>query len=296
MLTARDDHDWPLQKAGHASLVETPAGEAYLVHLCSRPLATHQHRRCMLGRETAIQRVRWTDDGWLRLADGGRHPQLTVPAPPLPPHPFAPEPERDEFDGPGLGLPFQSLRRPVDAGWADLTARPGWLRLRGGESLHSRHRQSLIARRVQHFHCEAETLLDFAPQDFQQMAGLIAIYDARVWHYLQVTRDEERGRLLLPVSSLDGDYREMRDAAVVLPETGPVALRVTIARRDLRFAYRIGRGDWQPVGSVLDATVLSDEYGNGLHFTGAFVGLCCQDLSGRAQPADFDSFAYRGRP
>jgi len=40
-------------------------------------------------------------------------------------------------------------------------------------------------------------------------------------------------------------------------------------------------------------TIISDEMGPGWGFTGSFFGLCCQDLSGRARPADFDWFAYR---
>ena len=50
---------------------------------------------------------------------------------------------------------------------------------------------------------------------------------------------------------------------------------------------------WQAVGPVLDVFKLSDDYGTGLHFTGAFVGLCCQDLKDHALHADFDHFEYR---
>ena len=60
--------DVVLQKAGHGSYVETQLGEVYLVHLCSRPF--RPELRCTLGRETAIQKMKWTEDGWLRMADG----------------------------------------------------------------------------------------------------------------------------------------------------------------------------------------------------------------------------------
>ena len=97
VLTARDDVSLPLQKAGHGELVETPAGEWYLAHLASRPLKTgaplnpnspdksdiaaqHAGHRCVLGRETCLQRVEWRD-GWLRLATGGTKPQTEIPAP-----------------------------------------------------------------------------------------------------------------------------------------------------------------------------------------------------------------------
>ena len=66
MLTSSDAPESILQKAGHASLVDTPTGEWYVVHLCGRPIG--ENNRCMLGRETAIQKCIWTDGGWLRLS------------------------------------------------------------------------------------------------------------------------------------------------------------------------------------------------------------------------------------
>ncbi|MCY1558460.1 hypothetical protein D9M68_953970 [compost metagenome] len=52
----------------------------------------------------------------------------------------------------------------------------------------------------------------------------------------------------------------------------------------------------QPIGPVLDASLLSDECGgHQAHgsFTGAFVGMAAHDLNGTASPADFDYFIYR---
>jgi xylan 1,4-beta-xylosidase len=44
---------------------------------------------------------------------------------------------------------------------------------------------------------------------------------------------------------------------------------------------------------VLDASRLSDDYGNYLHFTGAMAGLCAQDVGGTKAVADFDYFEMR---
>ena len=65
----------------------------------------------------------------------------------------------------------------------------------------------------------------------------------------------------------------------------------------LRFAYRIGGGAWNWLPELFDASILSDEcHGPGsANFTGAFVGMACQDMSGTAHPADFDCFEYRER-
>lgn len=74
--------DSVLQKSGHGSYVETPNGEVYLVHLTARPFVPEL--RCTLGRETAIQKMVWTEDGWLRMADGGRLAKMQVPESGLP--------------------------------------------------------------------------------------------------------------------------------------------------------------------------------------------------------------------
>lgn len=90
ILTSRHREDILLQKCGHCDLVETPDGEWYAVHLCGRASKDRNpedakrfagSRRYMIGRETAIQKMRWTKDGWLVLEAGGNMPQTEVEMP-----------------------------------------------------------------------------------------------------------------------------------------------------------------------------------------------------------------------
>ena len=149
-LTARDRPDCALQRAGHASLVETPDGETYMAYLCGRPLANRG--RCVLGRETAIEKMVWSPDGWLRTADGHGVPHISVPAPNLPGHPFPAPPVREDFDSHELPIDFQWLRSPYPERLWSLTERPGFLRLFGRETIGSQFEQALVARRQQ-AHC-----------------------------------------------------------------------------------------------------------------------------------------------
>jgi xylan 1,4-beta-xylosidase len=277
VITARDDATLKLQKAGHGELVQTPAGDWYLAHLASRPVG--KERRCILGRETCIQKVEWRD-GWLRLAAGGTRPQVEVPVS-LPEHPWPAEPVRDEFES--LSPHWSWLRTPVDM---SLQERPGWLRLRGRESLHSLFEQSLIARRLQSLQCTVETCMEFSPTHFTQMAGLVCYYDTRTHFYLRVTHGGKLGIVLTD----DGRYDELGDIEVNWPR---YFLRAEIDHERLQFSASPDGRSWQTVGPVLDASKLSDDYGQGLHFTGAFVGLCAQDLGGTRQPADFDYFELK---
>jgi xylan 1,4-beta-xylosidase len=310
VLTSRDDATLILQKAGHGEIVQTQAGEWYLAHLASRPLKTntgknlaspdrsvsanaHAGDRCVLGREICLQRVEWRD-GWLRLATDGTKPKNTLSPPKS--HLLQPWPElspRDEFNSEKLDLRWSSLRVPVEESWLSLTERGGWLRLRGRDSLFSLFEQSLIARRVQHFHFTAETCLDFFPTHFTQMAGLICYYDTRQHFYLRVTHDEKLGKILGVVLTDDGAYDEFADSQIAVNEWKQMFLRGAVDNERLQFSASPDGMTWQNIGPELDFSKLSDDYGSTLRFTGAMVGLCAQDVGGTRANADFDYFEYR---
>jgi len=294
VLSARHRPDVELQRAGHADIVETPAGETYLVYLCGRPL--RNRGRCTLGRETGIQRMVWGDDGWLRTPDGQGVPSLELPAPDLPAHPFPPPPSRVDFDAPTLPIDFQWLRSPWPDELFSLTARPGHLRLYGRETIGSLFKQALVARRQQ-AHCyTATTVVEFEPAHFQQQAGLICYYSGAKFHYLYVSHDETVGKHLRVMSALpDSPQADAFTAPIPVPGGQPVHLRVDVDAERLCFAYRVGAAaDWTWVVPQFDASILSDEAAapGTPNFTGAFVGMACQDMSGAALAADFDYFEY----
>ena len=299
LLTSRDDPAQPLQKSGHACFVQ--AGEEwYIVHLCARPLTARGC--CPLGRETALQKIEWVD-GWPRLANGTCHPDLTVPAPAL----AAGAAQRTDHSetvafAPETPLPpsFKTLRMPLAAERDySLTARPGWLRLWGGQTLSSHHRQTLFARRWQHFAFTAETTLDFAPQNFQQVAGLVLFYDTCNWIYAYVTWDERQNARVLRVLRCDYKAFAYGSGAVPLP-AGAVDLRVQVDGAAAQFYWRAqGAPGWRTLGGVQPADHLSDDYieqrRGRCAFTGAMVGICAQDMDAHRSFADFRGFRYRER-
>ncbi len=292
ILTSRHDPLLVLQRAGHGSMVETQTGEWYLAHLCSRPIPTKG--RSILGRETALQKMKWTDDGWFRLEHGGNKPKVNVQAPDLPEHPWEAEPVRDDFNSEKLNINFASLRIPLDEDTMSLKERPGYLRLKGKESLGSRHKQSLVARRQQAFRYTATTCLEFEPEGFQQMAGLICMYDRQNFYYLRVSHDDELGKCIGIVTAQNNVVNQpVQDVSI--NAWNSVYLRVMVDYDELKFYYSKDEKNWTPLGPIMDASTLSDEFCLEGRFTGAFVGLCCQDMSGRDKNADFDWFEYRER-
>lgn len=298
IMSARQRPDSELQRAGHGSLVETQGGETYLAYLVGRPL--RNRGRCTLGRETAIQKMSWGGDGWLRTLDGGGIPTLETPAPNLPAHPFPAAPEREDFDSLELPIDFQWLRTPHPAEIFSLTARPGFLRLIGRETLGSLYSQALVARRQQ-AHCfSASTVIEFEPEHFQQMAGLVCYYNSTKFHYLYLSQDESVGRHLRVMSCApDSMQSDSFTPPIAIPAGRPVHLRVEVDFERMHFAYRIDgvHSDWQWLPQQFDASILSDEClaPGQAHFTGAFVGMACQDMSGTGRHADFDFFRYEER-
>lgn len=296
LLTAKGLPDAPLQRCGHGDIVDTSDGRSYLVHLCSRPLSGTL--RSVLGRETAIQEVVWHEDGWLRLANGESRPQMEVCATDGQDHPFAAQPERHDFNDPDLPLCFQWLRTPHFQRLFSLRHRPGYLRLFGRESIGSWFEQSLVARRQTDFAFVATTAVEFAPDNFQQMAGLVCYYNRHQFHWLAVTHDEVKGRVLVVVSC-PGDYPEShldfnKIDPIGLSASGRIHLRAHVEHTELKFSWSMEGHSWFEIPVILDMGLLSDEGGRGEHacFTGAFVGMVCQDVSGGGRHADFDHFSY----
>jgi len=293
ILTTRDHPDFFFQRCGHGDIVETQNGEWYMVHLCSRPSPVK--KRSILGRETAIQKIMWDNDGWFRLQSGGRLPEKYVEAPDLTEISWPKLPERDNFTSKKLNIMYQTLRQPFDESILSLTERPGFLRLKGQYSLHSNFTQALIARRQQAFRYRARTCVEFLPSTYQQMAGLVALYDTENYYYLHVTWDEELGICLKIANCDDGTLHYCEEGSIPLKQKG-IHLEINVDYEVLTYAYSCNGDQWHKIGSFYDASILSDEYGKAGHFTGAFIGICAQDISGASLFADFDYFEYNDFP
>jgi xylan 1,4-beta-xylosidase len=240
----------------------------------------------------------WGEDGWLRTADGDGLPSLDVGAPPGAAQPTSPSPGREHFDDLQLPIDFQWLRSPWPDELFSLAERPGFLRLYGRETVGSLFRQSLVARRQQ-AHCySASTVIEFEPRHFQQMAGLICYYNSAKFHYLFISSDDAAGKHIRVMSALpDQPQADAFSPPFPIPANLPVELRVEIDFDRLHFGYRAGGAEWTWIPQQFDASILSDEATTPgqANFTGAFVGVACQDMSGARCPADFDWFEYAER-
>ena len=140
--------------------------------------------------------------------------------------------------------------------------------------------------------------MEFEPDRFQQMAGLVCYYNGSKFHYLYVSHDERLGKHIRVMSCLPDQLQSDVFSAPVAHSRGSAgaSARGSGFRAPLfRLPHR--RPRVVAVARSLDASILSDEAAppGTPNFTGAFVGVCCQDLAGTGRPADFDYFVYRER-
>ncbi len=293
IISAREDTSSYLQKTGHGDLVQTQNGDWYAVFLTGRPL--EELGRCILGRETAIAELTWKD-GWPYLSQGGRVPQMIAHSG-LEEQTLEPVAPRRYFNK-TLPKEFQSLRIPIREQWCSLTVSPGYLRLYGKESLSSIHHQSLLARRINSIYSCTTTAVNFSPENFQQMAGLVFYYNTGHYHYVYITANNTLGKRYLSIISSDNFEMSFQEELVFLEENTTVFLRGIMKAKILQFYWSSDDENYHMLGEALDASILSDDYvraGGDRYrpaFTGCFVGICCQDLATNSHHADFEWFEY----
>lgn len=302
------DNDWylkthhfnpasPLQKTGHASLVQTPANTWYLAHLCSRPFVPEL--RCTLGRETALQEVSWTDDGWLRLCKEDKLPSLELPELKTNKEPlYNPIPScgKEQFEEP-WNSHFITPRRDRQL-FSSIQSRKGYLRLYGQQSLCSLDTVAFIARRLQTIQAKVSTHLEFYPTHWRESAGLVIYHDNMNYRFFRVTYDQEKELPILMLTVLTNGVRKEMFCGT-LPKDTSVRLGMIIRNRDLSFVWELEDGlslseemYSNRVQMTFDLSELSDEFSNFGEFTGTFVGMACEDFKSHNAHADFSWFEY----
>lgn len=283
------EKDTILKKSGHGNFVETENGDWYMVHLCARYL--EQKEECVLGRETAIQKLEWID-GWPRMVQKDCTPLLEVEAPAESVKlPETKEYKTDFTDEAELeAKEWLFLRTALSEKGQHVS---GGLELKGNDSLTSLFHQSLMARRWESFRFEAGTSVIFQPCHYAQTAGLTCYYNTKVFHYLYVGYDEQRRQRIINILSNDNlEFTEpLEGNYVYVPQNADqIYLKVNVDQERLQFSYALEENEYQKIGPVLDASILSDEHAKGWAYTGAVVGITAVDNFNKDTKALFTHF------
>jgi xylan 1,4-beta-xylosidase len=272
ILTQRDlprDRPLAITSAGHAFLVDTPAGDWWATFLAVRPYRGDLYNT---GRETFLMPVDWSGE-WPRVTAPGQVIPYTADRPDLPAEEPVDVPTsgaftvRDEFDGPALPFHWMMLRNPREQ-WFDLASRPGSLSLTPRPAgLGDRGNPSFVGRRQQHQFAEAETMLATLPAEGERF-GLTALQSDEFWYAISVVR--ERGALALQVRGRAGVDQPAEGALLAsapLPATDAVRLRIVARAGRYDFQWADAHGDWRTLLADADGTVLSTKT------AGGFVGV-----------------------
>ena len=284
VLTSMDQENCLFERAGHSQVIEGKDGNWYMSHLCSRPV-----KNCsILGRESAIQNIKWTKDAWFQLSanDTGKPEEaFSVQAQTIQNRNLS---QKVDFSKGVIPLDYMTLRRSFQRNGIKIV--DGKLRIVGGNSVMSKYFQALIARRQQCLDCDFEAAMEFHPRHLNHIAGLLVYYNYDNNYYLKMSRDE-KGKFLAVSSSINKTLTDSE--AVYLPDHTPIVyLKAKICTEALQFYYSFNQREYQPIGRVCDMKNISDERIDGNGFTGSMLGVNCSDVQGDGVFADFVFLDY----
>lgn len=287
---------FPITSTGHGDLIETQAGEWWMVLLGCRPYAPFAENCYNTGRETFLIPIVW-QDGWPVTADGAGHVGYAYGAPNLQKHLW---PDgyglgsfsyKDEFDRPALSGAWNTIRAPAD-GWLSLTERSGFLRLSlRPEQLAGPGTPSFIGVRQRHADFSVETELEFAPSRENESAGLAVQQNNMAYYSLE--RAVAGGAQVVRLVKRDPKAADPQMRAQARVAGGRLRLKIQANGANYSFFYAEGGGEWTVLAGGEDGRILSTRHCGG--FVGAYIGLYATS-HGRpsANHADFDSFYYLG--
>ena len=273
-----------LQRSGHGKPVQTQNGDWYIVYLCGRPVGEGY---CILGRETAIDPLTWTADGW-PMINNNRGPSVLQYRPNLPKCEWK-EPTCDHFDTEELGLNWLFARIPDQNAY---TIQDSHLRIYGSyKDLNEREAKNIVLKR-QKDHCfEAELKLNFYSYGENQEAGMTCYYDTLT--YIKAGVINKGQELAIRVVERVGD-KETVFFEQPIAKNEAIYIKVVTQYLKRTFYYRQGEDKWRVWGTLENVYYLSDEGEKGKRFTGAMVGMYA--VNGLHEPrcyADFDYFNYQ---
>lgn len=108
-----------------------------------------------------------------------------------------------------------------------------------------------------------------------------------------MTHHEQLGKVLGVVQTDAGVYSEYIESQIDVSHWPRVYLKAIIHDEHLQFYASADGAQWHVFPVICDFTKLSADYAGG--FTGAFAGLCAQDLRGTHMCADFDYFQLQNQ-
>lgn len=283
-IMRQQDPDAPIQRCGHGKPVCTQNGEWYMVYLCGRMIGDGYS---ILGRETALDPITWTADGW-PIVNGLRGPSVLQKCPQLPTQPKTLESGLVEKGS--LSCEWVTPRPPMKDG---IVVQGDAVWLRGSRlPLSEVGARNILLRRQKHFCFRAETVLEVPELKEGQETGLICYYDENTWVSWGICKTQEGYHL--SVTEHIGQENKIHQCrnGTVLPKTLKLSVETRYLQR--KFTYELlphsiysttevddtmsmeddNQADKSNSIFLEDVNYLCDEgFSYGKRFTGAMVGI-----------------------
>lgn len=286
IISSANKPDSPLQRAGHMQIMEDKNHNWYMAHLCSRPVDGYS----ILGRETAIQNIEWTEDGWYKLsANDTATPELYYEVPGVEEWPRQKKIRYTFADG-KIPLEFLTLRQSYETNGIQVV--DGRLKIKGGCSVTSKYHQGLLARTLESFECNFTAAIKFEPKHDRHLAGLVVYYNYDNVYHLRMTR-EDMGRKIELSTIVNREIIDSKPIYIRQEEEKEVYfLRAEVRRDKVTFYFSLDGQKYVQVGDVQDMRKISDEHVVGNGFTGAMLGVNCVDMQGDGCSAEYIYLEY----
>ena len=276
--------DFPIACTGHADLVETPAGEWWMVLLAVRPYGDFDYN---LGRETFLTPVTW-EDGWPIVNPGFGRVTFSGPAPRLKQQALDSPLSITSFDSKELGFEWNFIRTPRADFWS-LQERQGWLRLKlRPEKISELKSPSFIGRRITEFKFSASTLMSFSQKKDAESAGMVIIMNNDFNYRMEVLQENTKPILRL-TQRKDGVENIIAEKKL---DSATIYLRISASKpSEYNFDFAESKNQWTELKHGVDARILSRRSSGG--YTGTMVGLYSSSNGEISDNfADFDWFEY----
>ena len=263
----QNDPDAGIQRCGHGDLVETQDGRWFMVYLCGRMIGDGFS---ILGRETALDPVTWTPDGW-PIVNGLKGPS-TMQVKPFRSY----DPGETRGVSP-CGLPFDYMTpRPFAKGDVKYFPESGRFEIKGSKApLSSVDSRNIVLKRQTAFEFKYEVTLEIPTMTEGQSAGITGYYDENT--FLEFGINCRGGQIYLYSNEHVGDTDNTKISDAPIP-AGVSKIRLIMdtsyLTRKLFYQYLTEDGAETEFAVLENVYYLCDEgLSKGKRFTGAMAGM-----------------------
>ncbi len=278
-----------IQCCGHGKPVQAPDGEWYIVYLCSRKW---EGKYGFLGRETMLNKLTWTADGWPLINDG-RGPGILQRKPMTSP---GSTPVKDMHQGVFQGFYMEEDWWTVRSIEKDAIKRISeMIRIKGSrKDLDSKYARNLLLRRQTSFHFSFQSTIQLQEMEAGQYYGLTCYYDENTYLVYGIRMGDGGPALCLWEHILNKTcFIRCLDLTNVLGvEQTKVTLCIETHGLERKFFVNGIKGK-QEFAVLPDVYYLCDEgISCGKRFTGAMAGCFVYQGEGRDMSGEFTEILY----